>query len=88
MKYFFFVKRVQKLGQCAIPDEIPFRAEGKPFTLVDYGCADGGTSRAIIRKCIGECFPGFSKQQRKNTLNLSNDINNTFVCVYLDLIIH
>ncbi len=50
------VHRLGYYGKCALSDEIPFRAEGMPFTLVDYGCADGGTSREIIKKCIGQYF--------------------------------
>ena len=54
-----------------ISDEIPFRVEGKPFILVDYGCADGGTSNATIRKCISEFFSQLSRNSNMNmTLNL------------------
>ncbi len=59
------------LRHFAFSDEIPFCAEGKPFTLVDYGCADGGTSRAIIRKCIGACLSGVLQMQCDNGVDLS-----------------
>ena len=46
-----------ELAYQLIPEEITYHCgEGRPFTICDYGTADGGTSIYFMQKAISECF--------------------------------
>ena len=54
---------------------------GKPFTIADYGCADGGTSMSLMYTCVKE-LRNFYGNELEIHINYEdrpeNDYNSTF----------